>query len=64
MLTNRLRILLSWFREDVFATSPPRRCPYAVVAVLLVIAHLGCTKIGWLLIAGGAQVTPVWPEAG
>jgi signal transduction histidine kinase/integral membrane sensor domain MASE1/CheY-like chemotaxis protein len=55
---------LSWFREDVFANSPLRRCPYAVVAVLLVIAHLGCTKIGWLLIAGGTQVTPVWPEAG
>ncbi len=34
------------------------------MAVLLAIAHLGCTKMGWLLIAGGTQVTPVWPEAG
>ena len=32
--------------------------------VLLAFAHLACTKIGWLLIAGGAQATPVWPEAG
>jgi signal transduction histidine kinase len=38
--------------------------PYPAAAALLALAHLGCTKIGWLLIAGGAQVTPVWPEAG
>ncbi len=60
----RLRTLLSWFQEDSFRASPLRQAPYAVVAVLLAIAHLGCTKLGWLLIAGGAQVTPVWPEAG
>jgi signal transduction histidine kinase len=60
----RVRSLLSWFQEDSFSTSPLRRAPYPVVAVLLALAHLGCTKIGWLLIAGGAQVTPVWPEAG
>jgi signal transduction histidine kinase/CheY-like chemotaxis protein len=59
-----LRALLSWFQEDSFSTSPLRRAPYPVVALLLAIAHLGCTKIGWLLIAGGTQVTPVWPEAG
>ncbi|HEX5227798.1 MAG TPA: CHASE domain-containing protein [Bryobacteraceae bacterium] len=41
-----------------------RRAPYPLVALLLVVIHLGCTKLGWLLIAGGAQVTPVWPEAG
>jgi signal transduction histidine kinase/CheY-like chemotaxis protein len=55
---------LSWFQEDTFQASPLRRFHYSVVAALLVIAHLGCNKIGWLLIAGGAQVTPVWPEAG
>jgi signal transduction histidine kinase/CheY-like chemotaxis protein len=60
----RLRILLSWFRDDTFSKSPLRRAPYPITAALLVVAHLGCTKIGWLLIAGGAQVTPVWPEAG
>src|SRR5580658_3061458 len=59
-----LRALWSRFQEDSFSTSPLRRAPYPVVAVLLAIAHLGCTKMGWLLIAGGAQVTPVWPEAG
>jgi signal transduction histidine kinase/CheY-like chemotaxis protein len=60
----RLRPTWSWFREDVFSTSPLRRAPYLLVAVVLALAHLGCTKIGWLLIAGGAHVTPVWPEAG
>ncbi len=59
-----LRIVLSWFQEDSFSTSPLRRAPYPIIAALLAIAHLGCTKLGWLLIAGGAQVTPVWPEAG
>ena len=49
----RLRILLSWFQEDSFSTSPLRRAPYPLVAVLLAIAHLGCTKMGWLSIAGG-----------
>jgi signal transduction histidine kinase/CheY-like chemotaxis protein len=61
---SRLAILPSFFREDAFVGSPARRIPYLAVAVLLAIAHLGCTKVGWLLIAGGAQVTPVWPEAG
>jgi len=61
----RYRRLVSWFDADgSFAGSPLRSAPYPVIAALLVIAHLGCTKIGWLLIAGGAQVTPVWPEAG
>ncbi len=59
-----LRVLLSWFQQDSFSASSLRRAPYLVVAALLAVAHLGCTKIGWLLIAGGAQVTPVWPEAG
>src|SRR5580698_5537535 len=59
-----LRALLSRFQEDGFSTSPLRRAPCPVVAVLLAIAHLACTKMGWLLIAGGTQVTPVWPEAG
>ena len=59
-----LRALWSRFQEDSFSASPLRRAPYPVVAVLLAIAHLGCTKMGWLLIAGGTQVTPVWPEAG
>lgn len=60
----RLRILSSSFREDMFSASPLRRVPYFAVAVLLAIAHLGCTRLGWLLIANSAQVTPVWPEAG
>jgi signal transduction histidine kinase/CheY-like chemotaxis protein/integral membrane sensor domain MASE1 len=61
----RYHRLVSWFDADgSFAGSPLRNAPYPVIAVLLVLAHLGCTKIGWLLIAGGAQVTPVWPEAG
>jgi signal transduction histidine kinase/integral membrane sensor domain MASE1 len=61
----RYRKLVSWFDADgAFAGSPVRNAPYFVIATLLVLAHLGCTKIGWLLIAGGAQVTPVWPEAG
>src|SRR5580658_11857 len=61
----RYQRLVSWFDADgSFTGSPLRNAPYPVIAVLLVLAHLGCTKIGWLLIAGGAQVTPVWPEAG
>ena len=61
----RYRSFVSWFDADgAFAGSPVRNAPYPVIATLLVLAHLGCTKIGWLLIAGGAQVTPVWPEAG
>jgi signal transduction histidine kinase/CheY-like chemotaxis protein/integral membrane sensor domain MASE1 len=61
----RYHSLASWFgSESSFAGSPLRSAPYPVIAALLAIAHLGCTKIGWLLIAGGAQVTPVWPEAG
>ena len=60
----RFRMFLSWFHEDSFSPSPLRRAPYPLVAALLAIAHLGCTKIGWLLLGGGAQVTPVWPEAG
>ncbi|HTB16758.1 MAG TPA: MASE1 domain-containing protein, partial [Bryobacteraceae bacterium] len=63
-LGANLRTLLSWFREDNFSASPLRRAPYFLVAAILAAAHLACTKIGWLLIAGGAQVTPVWPEAG
>ena len=61
---TRLRTLLSWFHDDSFSTSPLRRAPYALVAVLLAIAHLGCAKIGLLLVAGGPQVTRMWPEAG
>ncbi len=61
---TRVRTLLSWFQEDAFSDSPLRRFHYSFVAVFLILAHLGCNKIGWLLIAGGAQVTPVWPEAG
>ena len=61
----RYHRLLSWFGADgSFTGSALRNAPYPVIAALLVIAHLGCSKIGWLLIAGGAQVTPVWPEAG
>jgi signal transduction histidine kinase/CheY-like chemotaxis protein/integral membrane sensor domain MASE1 len=66
----RFHRIVSWFgterfgTESPFAGAPLRSAPYPVIAVLLAVAHLGCTKIGWLLIAGGAQVTPVWPEAG
>jgi len=61
----RYRRFVSWFDADgSFSGSPLRNLPYPLVATLLAIAHFGCSKIGWLLIAGGAQVTPVWPEAG
>jgi CHASE1-domain containing sensor protein len=59
---RRLRSRLD--ADGSFSGSPLRNAPYPVIAVLLALAHLGCTKIGWLLIAGSAQVTPVWPEAG
>ncbi len=63
--TASYRRVAAWFDAGgAFAGSPVRNAPYFVVAILLGLAHLGCTKIGWLLIAGGAQVTPVWPEAG
>jgi signal transduction histidine kinase/CheY-like chemotaxis protein len=59
-----LRLLLSWFYTDGFSASPLRSTSYPVIAVILAVAHLCLTKLGWLLIAGAAQVTPVWPEAG
>src|ERR1700722_7011776 len=47
-----LRALWSRFQEDSFSTSPLRRAPYPVVAVLLAIAHLACTKMGGILQQG------------
>src|SRR5579864_9124506 len=49
---------------DPFEASPLRRTPYLLVAVFIALAHLGSSWFGYLLLSGGAQVTPVFPEAG
>ena len=50
--------------HDEFVGSPLRRVPYWSVAGLLILIHVGSSWLGYLLISGGAQVTPVFPEAG
>jgi len=50
--------------HDEFAASPLRRAPYWLIASLLVLIHVGSSWLGYLLISGGSQVTPVFPEAG
>ncbi|HEY1242329.1 MAG TPA: CHASE domain-containing protein [Bryobacteraceae bacterium] len=50
--------------HDEFFASPLRRAPYWLVASLLVLIHIGSSWLGYLLISGGSQVTPVFPEAG
>ncbi len=47
-------------RPDV----PWGNAPYALVAILIAITHIGSHEFGYLLISGGTRVTPVWPEAG
>src|SRR5215831_8284752 len=58
------RLFFSRGDGDDFANSSARRAPYLLVALLLALLHLGSTWFGYLLISGGAQVTPVFPEAG
>jgi hypothetical protein len=41
-----------------------RSLPYPLAALLLVALHLASTRFGYLMIGGGNQTTPVWPEAG
>ncbi len=48
----------------LFANSSLSRTPYLLVAILLAVAHIGSSKMGYLFISGGTQVTPIWPEAG
>ena len=46
-----------------FSGAALRQLPYAAVAIPLLIAHLGLSQLGWILISGG-PLTPVWPSAG
>jgi signal transduction histidine kinase len=41
-----------------------RALPYPLVALILIGLHLASTRFGYLMISGGSQTTPVWPEAG
>jgi signal transduction histidine kinase len=41
-----------------------RALPYPLAALILIGLHLASTRFGYLMIAGGSQTTPVWPEAG
>src|SRR5690242_1855945 len=50
--------------DDTFAASSLRKTPYLVVALFITIAHIGSSWFGYLLLSGGAAVTPVFPEAG
>src|SRR5579871_1630746 len=49
---------------DPFEHSRLRQCPYWVIAAFIGLAHLLSSWFGYLLLSGGAQVTPVFPEAG
>ena len=49
---------------DQFADSRLRNLPYPVVTLFIALLHVGSSWLGYLLISGGAQVTPVFPEAG
>src|SRR5581483_9234825 len=54
------------FRPDTsepFGGSTPRNAPYLLVAALLVLLHLGSSPLGYMLVGGGSQVVPVFPEA-
>ena len=50
--------------NDLFAGASARKAPYLVVALFIAFAHVGSSWLGYLLLSGGAQVTPVFPEAG
>src|SRR5215467_13166848 len=50
--------------SDPFESSPLRKAPYLAVALFTALAHVGSSWFGYLLLSGGAQVTPVFPEAG
>ncbi len=50
--------------SDPFESSPLRKAPYLAVALFIALAHVGSSWFGYLLLSGGAQVTPVFPEAG
>jgi len=54
----------SWRTSDPFAACSIRNAPYPVVAVFILLAHLGSSWLGYLLLSGGAETTPVFPEAG
>jgi signal transduction histidine kinase len=41
-----------------------RALPYPLAALILIGLHLASTRFGYLMINGGSQTTPVWPEAG
>jgi signal transduction histidine kinase/integral membrane sensor domain MASE1 len=41
-----------------------RALPYPLAALILIGLHLASTRFGYLMIGGGSQTTPVWPEAG
>src|SRR5678815_2454918 len=57
------RRLLGKDDTSPFSSSALRKLPYAAIAIPLLIAHLGLSQLGWILIAGG-PLTPVWPPAG
>src|SRR5690348_396596 len=50
--------------SDPFENSPPRKSSYVFVAVFIALVHVFSSWFGYLLLSGGAQVTPVFPEAG
>ncbi len=53
-----------WRTSDPFAGASVRNAPYWAVTVFILLAHLGSSWLGYLLLSGGAEVTPVFPEAG
>ena len=50
--------------RDPFENSPLRKSSYVLVAVFIALVHVFSSWFGYLLLSGGAQVTPVFPEAG
>ncbi|HEY6345068.1 MAG TPA: ATP-binding protein [Bryobacteraceae bacterium] len=55
-------------RDSLFLEGAPlariRALPYPLAALILIGLHLASTRFGYLMISGGSQTTPVWPEAG